>query len=64
MEREKVLCPLRTADGKQCGFELLPNFKWCPDCAGQVDKAWFQSEGMYSKQHIEIYIIKGKCSLN
>lgn len=43
MERETVLCPSKAANGKQCGFELIPLYKRCPICEVRVDQAWFQS---------------------
>lgn len=49
MEGEKVLCPLKTEDGDQCGFELTFRFKWCPECGAKIDRAWFQKKGKYTK---------------
>uniref|UniRef100_K1RKF6 Uncharacterized protein n=1 Tax=Magallana gigas TaxID=29159 RepID=K1RKF6_MAGGI len=50
---EKVLCPSKAANGKQCGFELISLYKRCPICEVRVDQAWFQSETQLPDKHLD-----------
>lgn len=58
MEEDTILCPHKGEDGKLCQLKLKSKFKFCPDCGGKVNLAWFQ-QGKY--KHM---FFKSSCATN